>query len=131
MKLIFVVGLLLVSCKSESESEPTSKQTEAEKVPTHPWDWNPEDTALSAGKEIYQFECASCHNEGEEGAPALTRADEWTQRESKGLETLFDHAINGFHGADGDMPARGGTPSLTDQEVKNAVLFMVKSPKKN
>ena len=45
-----------------------------------------------------------------------------------GIKLVPINAINGFHGSDGDMPARGGTPSLTDQEVKNAVLFMLKSP---
>jgi len=42
---------------------------------------------------------------------------------------LLDHGINGFTGSDGEMPARGGTESLTDEEVTNAVKFMLATPK--
>ena len=52
----------------------------------------------------------SCHNEGEEGAPALTDADEWARRATRGEATLIKRAIDGFIGDDGEMPARGGTP---------------------
>ena len=130
MRLIFVAGLALVSCKSETTADAPTPP-EPEKGPSHPWEWTPTDPALLAGKGIYAAECASCHNEGEEGAPALTKAKEWSKREAKGMEILFDHAINGFDGADGEMPARGGTPTLTDEEVKNAVAFMIKSPKES
>ena len=128
MKFAFVACLALVSCKSEeaAQSPPTP---EKKKAPSHPWDWEPSDSALVAGKQIYLDECAGCHNEGEEGAPALTKSKEWAKRLEQGLPVLFGHAINGFDGMDGEMPARGGTPSLTDEEVKNAVLFMVEVSK--
>lgn len=101
----------------------------SDQTPTHPWDWIPTAPALISGKEIYQIECSGCHNEGEEGAPSLTKKEEWSKREAKGLTTLYDHAINGYDGPDGEMPARGGTPSLTDDQVKNAVNFMLQSQK--
>ena len=128
MKFIFVVGFALVSCKPES-NEQVPPTAEVKKEASHPWDWEPTDSALKAGKVVYLAECASCHNEGEEGAPALTKSKEWAKRKAKGIATLFDHAINGFDGIDGEMPARGSTPSLTDEEVKNAVSFMIESPK--
>ncbi|MGC6427226.1 MAG: c-type cytochrome [Akkermansiaceae bacterium] len=131
MKLIFIAGiscLFLTACKSEEPAEEAAAPEE-KKEPKHPWDWEPTDAALVAGKAVYMAECSGCHNEGEEGAPALTKAKEWAERETKGMATLFDHAINGFDGYDGEMPARGGTPSLTDEEVKNAVTFMIKAPK--
>jgi len=40
---------------------------------------------------------------------------------------LNDHAINGYQGANGVMPAKGGNMSLSDDEVKNAVAYMVES----
>ena len=127
MKFTFVVCLALVSCQSEEETEASPSQEE--EAPSHPWDWEPTDTALIAGREIYLAECAGCHNEGEEGAPALTKSKEWSKRMKQGLPTLFDHAINGFDGPDGEMPARGGTPTLSDESVRSAVRFMIESPK--
>ncbi len=34
---------------------------------------------------------------------------------------LLDHAINGYKG----MPAKGGNPTLTDEDVKKAVMHML------
>ena len=126
MRLILIASLALVSCK-EAEQEKSTSTPEPAPGPTHPWDWKPDDSALKAGRTVYLAECAGCHNEGEEGAPALTRLEEWTKREEKGLPVLFEHAINGFDGIDGEMPARGGTPSLTDEQVKQAVTYMIKA----
>lgn len=122
------IVLLATAIGSASCSQPTETgQTEAE--PDHPWDWIPADKILADGREVYMAECSMCHNEGEEGAPALTRADEWKLRIEKGIPMLIDNAINGSSGDDGEMPARGGTPSLSDEEVSAAVHFMIASPK--
>lgn len=118
---------LLWSCKPAPDESTEQKPQETKSK--HPWDWIPEDSALIAGREIYLIECAGCHDEGEEGAPALTKTEEWQTRSNKGLTVLLDHAINGFQGPDGKMPARGGTPSLTDEEVTNAVNYMLATPK--
>jgi cytochrome c5 len=40
------------------------------------------------------------------------------------MEVLYKHAMEGFTGSKGQMPARGGSPALTDDEVKAAVQFM-------
>jgi len=130
MNPTLVIGTILftlVSCKPTEKEVPP--ETQKAPAPKHPWDWTPSDPALTAGKETYLLECAGCHNEGEEGAPSLTKAKEWEKREAKGLATLLDHAINGYDGIDGEMPARGGTPSLTDEQVTNAVKFMLNTPK--
>ena len=116
----------LLCCKNSNEQ---TVELEKEKKPEHPWDWIPSDPALLAGREIYQIECSGCHDEGEEGAPSLAKAEEWDKRSEQGLAVLLDHAINGFQGPDGEMPARGGTPSLTDEEVTNAVNYMLATPK--
>ena len=39
----------------------------------------------------------------------------------KGLEMLIQNAINGLN----VMPPRGGNPSLTDEQIRAAVEFMV------
>ena len=121
---LFSCSLLLISC---GESPPP--EAAETKKPSHPWDWVPEDAELVSGRSVYLSECSMCHDEGEEGAPALTNAAEWATREAKTPEVLFDHAINGFVGNDGEMPARGGTPSLTDEQVIAAVKYMLATPK--
>ena len=39
----------------------------------------------------------------------------------EGLDTLVKHAIEGFTGKSGIMPAKGGNPALTDEQVKATV----------
>jgi cytochrome c5 len=76
------------------------------------------------GAVIYGKLCGSCHNNGAGGAPLLTKAA-WAPRVSQGEETLVKHAIEGYKGAAGIMPARGGNPSLNDEQVRASVQWMV------
>ncbi|MBS0316947.1 MAG: cytochrome c5 family protein, partial [Proteobacteria bacterium] len=50
---------------------------------------------------------------------------DWGPRIAQGKDVLYKHALEGFTGAKGTMPARGANPSLTDDEVKAAVNYMV------
>ena len=45
-------------------------------------------------------------------------------RYAQGKDTLYKHALEGFTGNKGMMPARGGAATLGDDEVKAAVDFM-------
>jgi len=38
---------------------------------------------------------------------------------------LIEKAINGFNGLDGEMPARGGSDYLTDEEMASMVKYMI------
>ena len=49
----------------------------------------------------------------------------WADRVTQDMETLYDHAINGYQGSAGVMPAKGGNPSLSDDEVRAAVDHMI------
>ena len=124
--LLSFVALSLVSCGDSSETGAPKKVDEPH---GDPWDWSPADVPLALGRQIYLAECALCHNEGEEGAPALHRKAEWERRLAKGEDTLIAHALDGFIGEDGEMPARGGSDHLSDQEVINAVRYMLATPK--
>lgn len=73
------------------------------------------------GQEVYVAVCTSCHASGVLGAPKLEQAA-WTERATKGLKALVTSAINGIN----QMPARGGDPSITDDEMQDAVLYMTK-----
>lgn len=76
------------------------------------------------GSFIYQQLCGACHQSGAGGAPPPT-ADAWAPRIAQGMETLVRHAIDGYQGPDGVMPARGGNPGLTDEQVQVTVEWMV------
>jgi cytochrome c5 len=80
------------------------------------------------GGVIYGKLCGACHTSGAGGAPQLTQAL-WSPRVAQGMDTLFKHAIEGYQGPAGLMPARGGNPSLNDDQVKATVQWMVDNVK--
>ncbi len=79
----------------------------------------------AVGKKVYGSTCALCHAAGVAGAPKPGDKADWGPRIAQGNDTLYKHALEGFTGAKGMMPARGGGASLTDDEVKAAVDHMV------
>ena len=48
---------------------------------------------------------------------------------SQGLDMLITNAITGYTGSAGVMPAKGGNPALTDDQVKATVEWMVAQSK--
>jgi cytochrome c5 len=80
------------------------------------------------GAVIYNTLCSACHGSGVAGAPKLEKAA-WTARVAQGTDTLFTHAIDGFQGAAGVMPARGGNPALSDEQVRATVTWMIENLK--
>ena len=77
-------------------------------------------TATKSGETIYLSNCKSCHANGLLGAPKLGDT-----RLQKDLETLVMNSIKGI----GRMPARGGVSSLSDADVRDAVVYMVEQSK--
>lgn len=76
------------------------------------------------GSAIYGNLCAGCHTSGAGGAPKLEVAA-WTARIAQGKDVLHQHAIEGYTGAAGVMPAKGGNPALTNEQVVATVDWMV------
>ncbi|MDH5822539.1 c-type cytochrome [Luteimonas sp. RD2P54] len=76
------------------------------------------------GAVIYDNLCAGCHTSGAGGAPTLAQA-QWSARIAQGEDVLHRHAIEGFTGAAGVMPPRGGNPALSDEQVIAAVDWML------
>ncbi len=80
------------------------------------------------GQKVYNTACAACHTPGIAGAPKLADKGAWAPRVKQGSNVLYDHAIKGFTGKAGMMPAKGGS-TASDDEVKAAVDYMVTAAK--
>lgn len=77
------------------------------------------------GATIFGGLCTACHTAGVGGAPKLLKG-EWADRVAQGEEILLKHAREGYDGAaQTPMPARGGNPALTDDQVKATVEWML------
>ena len=81
-------------------------------------------TTPKTAEEVYAG-CAACHDSGTLAAPIVGDVAGWAPRIAKGIETLYNNAINGIN----NMPAKGGNGALSDDEVKAAVDYMVSKSK--
>lgn len=82
-------------------------------------------TAMT-GPQVFNMACLACHGSGVGGAPIVGDAAQWADRIAKGNDTLHKHAIEGFDGdAMTPMLPKGGRADLSDQEVMDAVDYMV------
>jgi len=74
---------------------------------------------------IYTASCAACHISGAAGAPKQGDKAAWAPRIKNGNAVLYASAIKGK----GAMPAKGGNTSLSDDDVKAVVDYMVSQAK--
>lgn len=78
-----------------------------------------------SGEEVYNTACVACHGAGVAGAPKTGDKAAWAPRIAQGAATLYEHALKGFKA----MPAKGGSSTLSDDEVKAGVDFQVAKSK--
>jgi len=81
------------------------------------------------GQTTYQAACFACHGTGAAGAPKIGDKAAWKPRIAQGMATLNTHAIKGYKGKAGVMPAKGGRVDLSDATVIAAVKYMVDQSK--
>ncbi len=82
--------------------------------------------ATLTGPQVYNAVCIACHAApGVGGAPPLGDGDAWAERIAHGMDTLIDHALQGFTGSTGVMPKKGERLDLSDEEIIGAVEYMV------
>ncbi|MFV0477530.1 MAG: c-type cytochrome [Parahaliea sp.] len=79
--------------------------------------------AARSGKEVYDAACFACHATGAAGAPIQGNADSWAPHIAKGIDTLHNSGLHGVPGT--GMMAKGGCMACSDEEVINAVDYMV------
>jgi cytochrome c5 len=77
------------------------------------------------GTAAYETACAACHGAGIAGAPKVGDKAAWGPRIQQGKAMLYDHAIHGFNGKTGVMPAKGGRADWPDDLIKQAVDHIV------
>jgi cytochrome c5 len=77
------------------------------------------------GTAAYETACAACHGAGIAGAPKTGDKAAWGPRIAQGKATLYKHAIEGYIGKSGVMPAKGGRADWSDDLVKQAVDHML------
>ncbi len=128
MKKLFVLMLtitmgsfLLSSCGGNSAKKDSSNSASVTKT---------EKTFvanLENGKAVYNKVCIACHMTGVAGAPALKDKTRWTEIATKGMKQLHHDAINGFTGKHGVMPPRGTCTSCSDQDLYDALSYMLKT----
>jgi len=79
-----------------------------------------------SGEATFKSVCKVCHAAGVMGAPKPGNANDWKPRLEKGIDAVHNNAIKGFKGKKGVMPAKGGRSSLSDDDVKAAIAYMIK-----
>lgn len=109
------VGQVYLPGEEQQSSAPTVA------VPAEP---EPVAAAMS-GPQVYNTACLTCHGTGLAGAPVVGDAAQWVERIAQGTATLKQHALQGYSGGIGYMPAKGGRIDLSDAEVEAAVDYMV------
>ncbi len=107
--------------KTDLQDIATYLKTVKSKVPPAP----SHGTGPQAGKSIYDQYCAGCHNMGGGGAPKFGNSGDWAPLIKLGMSTLYKNAIAGI----GGMPPKGTCDSCTDQQIQDAVNYIVDNSK--
>ena len=82
---------------------------------------------VTAGRTLYENNCAVCHGPDGEGAMpgvrSMTANTGWAKKSDQELVTII---INGVESTDGpvSMPPKGGAPSLTEEQIHSIVNYL-------
>ncbi len=74
-----------------------------------------------SGQQVYDQFCFACHSTGVGGAPKMDDAVAWGERRDKGMDVLMQSTLNGI----GAMPAKGTCMNCSDDELSEAVTYML------
>jgi len=83
--------------------------------------------AKADGAAVYNSTCIACH--GADGKGVLPGAPDLTDKSgrlSKADDMLFKNIVDGFQspGSPMAMPPKGGNSNLSDQDIKNVIVYM-------
>lgn len=77
------------------------------------------------GKAVYDKTCVACHASGVANAPKLGDKAAWAPRIATGRDALVASVVKGK----GAMPPKAGAATLSDDDIKAAVEYMVGAAK--
>jgi cytochrome c5 len=77
------------------------------------------------GPGLYDAVCKTCHETGLAGAPKTGDRGAWGPRVAQGTPLMYEHAIKGYTGKAGAMPAKGGRTDLNDELIKAGVDYLI------
>ncbi len=116
-----VPGVAVAPVVSAAASAPTAAPVVAAVIPVA----TVAGVSKANGENVYKSSCSACHTAGIAGAPKSGDKAAWAARIAQGKVTLYKHAVSGFQGKGGVMPAKGGFANLSDADVKAAVDHMI------
>ena len=130
--LLSVVITALLACSRQEEAPPAAKQTpqagmeKARETMREAHEGMKQVhegmvAGMEMGKAVYEKTCAACHATGVDGAPKIGDKAAWAEHLAEGIEHMVQAAIKG----EGAMPPKGGNPSLSEEEVRAAVHYMI------
>jgi len=130
---IIFMSVLLINCGGDSKPAAKKAKSMLNKAKTEVA--NTVETAktelkvdLANGEATYKKVCIACHLTGVAGAAALKDKKRWEENAAKGMATLHKSVINGVpKGKYGVMPARGTCSDCSDQDLYDAVGYMLKT----
>ena len=135
--VIIIIAAVMITSNDDTASAPTDPRIEAKTnaLIAQVGDVNTDPAAAAASvapaggafdaESAYNGKCASCHGSGVLGAPKVGDKAAWKARIAAGNSALYNNGINGK----GNMPAKGGHASLSDDDVKAIIDYMVSKSK--
>jgi len=115
--LIATASLLACSAGGDDTATTTQVQQSGSDYPEGSWMAR----YLALGQETYLAACASCHDEGKDGAPVKGDRETWSNRSPLWSAMLLEHAKDGYL----QMPAKGGQNELSGRAVEAAGEYML------
>jgi glucose/arabinose dehydrogenase/cytochrome c5 len=76
---------------------------------------------VRSGARIFGYICSSCHSDPASAMPQLTDLSYWQPRLDGPVKTQYEAVLRGS----GDMPARGLCENCSDQEIRDAVDYLL------
>ncbi|MBP5955092.1 cytochrome c5 family protein [Pseudomonas anatoliensis] len=110
--LLLVLAMTLPGCGDDAKPAITSSIASSA---------IPSDAALA---QIYANSCQLCHANPAANAPLTGDRKAWEPRIQQGVDTLLDHAINGYNG----MPPMGQCVECSQEQFLQLIGFMADQP---
>ena len=78
-----------------------------------------------APEEVYQKYCVACHATGVNNSPVMGNVEQWAPRIAKGIDTLYESAVNGFN--NNLMPPKGLCVECSVEDIHATVDYIIEA----